>query len=338
MTLNSMGMNAPRIFAAFDIGSNGVRLFVGRLYRGNVQILKDRRESIRLGEDSFRYKEISAASIQKLIHCFREFRREAEQLGALHWRAVATSAVRDARNGRDVVRQVWQQTGVHIEIIGGLEEAELLHLAVRKSLPLNDQKALLIDIGGGSLETVIAQGSRIQSALSLRLGTVRLLQRCGVDASFAEYSAAVRKELSLLIDSCDPYADLIRPELLVGIGGNLKALNRLSARISHRAQRSSLNIHELEHLCEVLFSMSVRQREQKLGLKKDRADVIRPAIVCVLNIMRTFNFEHLKVPNVGIKNGLFWRLAATVSHQKESRTSGRQTFVDFPHYRNAPGL
>lgn len=205
-------MYTPRVFAAFDIGSNGVRLFVGRLFRGNVQILADRREPLRLGEDTFRNREISQASIQKLVLCFKEFRRQAERLGALHWRAVATSAVRDARNGREVVQSVWRQTGIHIEIIGGIEEAELLHLAVRQVLPMNEDKALLIDIGGGSLETVIARGPKIQSALSLKLGTVRLLQRCGVDASFAQYSATVRKELSQLIDSCDTYSDLIRPE------------------------------------------------------------------------------------------------------------------------------
>jgi exopolyphosphatase / guanosine-5'-triphosphate,3'-diphosphate pyrophosphatase len=335
---HSMDATAPRTFAAIDMGSNGVRLFIGRVFRGGIQVLRDRRVPIRLGEEAFRHRRISPTLTNRLVQCFREFREETQAHGALHLRAVATSALRDARNGNEVVAQIWRHTGIKIEIIDGLEEAHLLHLAVQRSLSLGKQKALLMDIGGGSLETVLAHGPRLRKAMSLKLGTVRLLERCGTDASYATYASQVRRELDRLIDGCDLYQDLIRPDLLIGTGGNLRALTRLWSRLYHRPLKSHIGIQELESLTETLFSHSVRQRRLHLGLKRDRADVIRPASTIALEIMRAFNFAQLMVPNVGIKNGVFWRLAETVNPHTKNRKSDPRTFADSQRYMSGPDL
>lgn len=335
-----MGAVASKTFASIDIGSNGVRLFVGRLSGRRVQILEDLRVPIRLGEDAFRWGRISPRSIQRLVSCFLEFRLRAEELGVLHWQAVATSALRDAQNGRDVIREVWRRTGITIELIDGLEEAWLLHLAVSRALKLGSQKILMMDMGGGSLEVVLGQRGKMRSGLSLRLGTVRLLERFGPDAEYSKYATFAHKELSHLVHEVDAYSDLILTELLVGTGGSIKALGRLAARLHGHPSKEVITFDELESLSEILFSLSLRQRIQRLSLKPDRADVIRPAAVILLEMMRTFNFSKVLIPNVGIKNGVFWRLADNVllTPQKGIRTLNRQTSVGFPRYRHGLDL
>lgn len=307
-----MGLRAPRTFATIDIGSNGVRLFVARPLRQKLEVLADLREPLRLGQDSFRHGVISERTIHRLVQCFLKYRQISLSLGAFHLRAAATSALRDAKNGAQVIQEVWRQTGISIELIGGVQEAHLLHLAIGRSLDLRSNKALLLDLGGGSLEAVVAQGPRIHHAQSLKLGTVRLLERCGADAKYVEYAQVVRRELERLVTACDAINDLIQPQTLVATGGCLRALTRLSARINRRPLRSRLNIDEVEDLSAILFALSLNQRCTRLNLKRNRADVIRPAVVIVLEIMRHFNFPIVQVPNVGIKNGLLWEMVDQV--------------------------
>ncbi len=303
----------PNTFGTLDIGSNGVRLFIGKILRGRLQTLLDRRAALRLGQDSFSRGEISRRMIEKLVECFLEFRWQAHEYGVLHWRAVATSALRDARNGKAVVQELWQRTGIWVDVISGLAEAELLHLAIRKAIPLQGRSALLFDLGGGSLEVIAARGARVRQASSLRLGTVRLIQRFGSDAAYSRLRPIIHRELARLVQDCqDPISDLIQPELLIGTGGNLRALARLLARLQGRPANRFLRLGEVEYLTEILFQFSLPRRQKILGLKPNRADVICPASAIVLEIMRSFNFCRLQIPNVGIKNGVLWRLANEV--------------------------
>ena len=319
--MDTMAVARPNTFGTIDIGSNGVRFFNCRMQRGRAHVLVDHREPIRLGEDSFRFGHISSRLVERLAQSFLQFRRHADAHGVLHWQAVATSALRDSRNRAQVVQEIWRRTGVHIQVIDGLTEARLLHLAVQRAISLGSHHALMFDLGGGSLEVISAKGSKIIHASSLKLGTVRLLKRCGVDSSYAAYRSLIVRELADLVQTCtDPFEQLIRPDLLVGTGGNLRALTRLSAKLHHHPIRPHLTIDELEHMTELLFRLPLIKRRKQLRLKPNRADVIRPASAIALEIMRNFNFARLTVPNVGIKNGVFWKLAEAVSAGQTPRT------------------
>jgi exopolyphosphatase / guanosine-5'-triphosphate,3'-diphosphate pyrophosphatase len=315
--LTSLKMNA---LAAIDIGSNGVRFFIARIDRQRLVPLVDQRAAIRLGTEAFTTREISRRTIERLIQSFLDFRMLAAQYQVFHWRAVATSALRDAKNSRQVVYEIWRRTGIMIEVIDGLEEAELLHIAVSRALPLLQKPALLIDMGGGSLEVVTQNQQKIIRAISLRLGTVRMIKRFGADGSYVNYSSVIRRELNPLIQQCDTYKELICPELLIGTGGNLKALARLSARIDGSEIKNCLSLSQIDHLCEVVFSFNFRQRRSVLGLKPDRADVIRPAAAIVRELMLAFNFNNITVPNVGLKNGVVWKLADATRGYSSSKT------------------
>jgi exopolyphosphatase/guanosine-5'-triphosphate,3'-diphosphate pyrophosphatase len=118
------------------------------------------------------------------------------------------------------------------------------------------------------------------------------------------------------VGQLDAYEHLIKPELLIGTGGNLRALTRLAARFYHHPLRARLDLHELEHLTQILFRLSFGQRRKLLNLKPNRADVIRPATAIVLEFMHAFNFSRLVVPDVGLKNGVFWQLADRVAVKK----------------------
>lgn len=307
-------LKSPKKFAAIDIGSNGVRLFIGRVAGQRVVTIEDVRLPIRLGDHSFHGGFIQKNLIYALTRCIQQYVFLARKHEVIHITAVATSALRDAKNSFEVLNFIWSRTGLRVELIDGLEEAKLLHLAVQKQLRLEKEPAFLMDMGGGSLEIVITNGVKIRHAFSLKLGTVRLIRQCGVDASYGDYARVVKKELGKLLDVCDVWSDLIKPTQLIGTGGCLRALARINNRLRNRPGNFRVGLDDMEDLSGLLFELSHRQRILSLNLKPDRADVIRPAAVIALEIMKNFSFPLLRVPNVGIKNGVFWQLAASTGH------------------------
>jgi len=298
----------PNTYAAIDIGSNAIRLLVAQYFRGRLVILEDRRAALRLGQDAFSKRMIGTPTVRQLIEGLRCFRAIAESHGVFGIRTVATSALRDSKNRDLIIQQVWQNVGLHIEIINGIQEAELLYKAVSRSLDLTQKKALLIDMGGGSLEVVHSARGRVRSAESLRLGTVRLLHRVGRDQSYSRYAMVIRRELANWIASLPSVTDLIHDDVFIGTGGNLRCIGRLASQISGRQSRSLVTTDDIEELTQVLFRFHSEKRARYFDLKSDRVDVILPACVIVSEMMQVLNFDRLYVPNVGIKNGLIWEM------------------------------
>jgi exopolyphosphatase/guanosine-5'-triphosphate,3'-diphosphate pyrophosphatase len=183
------------MLAAIDIGSNGVRMQVVRLVdTTRFELVEYQRAPVRLGEDTFSQGYISEQNIQAAIQALQRFRDVIEHLGVPRMRAVASSAVREAENRDIFVDRIAQQTGIQVEVISGEEEARLVHLAVTKVIDLHGKYAMLIEIGGGSVEVVLSEGETILSSESYRLGTVRLLQKFGcVIEDLLSFSRLVRE-------------------------------------------------------------------------------------------------------------------------------------------------
>src|SRR5215813_7748955 len=162
------------IFAAVDIGSNSVRLKVARLRGRKLQAFHEDREVTRLGEGVFRSNFLLPESMAETVKVLRRFHRTAQNVGADSVRAVATSALRDARNSQAFLEWVRSATGWNVEIISGLEEARLIHLGLVSSLRVQASSLLMVDLGGGSCELTISGGGHIRNTISLPLGAVRL--------------------------------------------------------------------------------------------------------------------------------------------------------------------
>lgn len=296
----------PVRLASIDIGSNAIRLFVGQQSKsGRVTVLADTRASVRLGKDAFSAGYIRPITLGELERALTHFRELCEYWNVRQIRAVGTSALRDSANSRRVIDQLRRRTGIDVKLINGQREASLLHKAVSHALDIRGKDALLIDMGGGSLEVVLSRKGKLITKQSLPLGTVRLLSKVSRKHQYEDIAKWVRTplyrlRLQLLGRQQDPM------ELMVGTGGNLRALGKLCFRLGLSRSRNRFHRDHLEILAQRLFQLGLNQRMKRFQLRKDRADVILPAAVVTLEMMRIFEVNEIVVPNVGLKNGLFW--------------------------------
>jgi len=192
----------------------------------------------------------------------------------------------------------------------------LLLRAVRHAVDLSKKEALLIDMGGGSLEAVLSRRGKFSTKSSLPIGTVRLLAKIHpTKPTYENIAHWVRTPLYRLRQEMLGRAQH-PPDWIVGTGGNLRALGKLCYRLGLSRSRSRFHRNDLETLTLKLFQLTLTQRIKRFQLRRDRADVILPAAVVILELMRVFEVQEILVPNVGIKNGLFWESMERVHFAK----------------------
>ena len=239
-------------FAAIDIGSNAIRVLISNIIetKEGTHFQKNSlvRAPIRLGEDSFTLGEISKKSLKRLINAIKAFKLLMKVHGVSHYKAYATSALREANNSRDVVEQVKKKSGIKIEIIDGRKEAEIISNSIISEF-LNTQKTLLfVDVGGGSTEfTFINEGKRVCSK-SFKIGTVRLINNLVDDRIWQ----AIR---GWIIKNAKPY----RKITLMGSGGNINKLFKLS----NIKEGKPLSVIKLNQIFLELESLSYEERMLK---------------------------------------------------------------------------
>ncbi|MGZ3721560.1 MAG: Ppx/GppA phosphatase family protein [Bdellovibrionales bacterium] len=307
---------SPHRLASIDIGSNAIRLFIGEKSRsGRVRILEDARASVRLGKDAFSAGYIRPVTAHEFEDAMLQFRDICDELNVHRIRAVGTSALRDSSNTRKVLASLKLKTGIDVRVIDGEKEAGLLHKAVNRAVDLKNKTALLIDMGGGSLEVVLSRRGNIVAKKTLPLGTVRLLSKVPAKPRYEDIAHWVRTPLYRL--RLDLLGKQQKPaDIMVGTGGNLRAIGKLCNRLGLSRSRSKFQRAHLEILVLKLFQMNLSQRIKRFQLRKDRADVILPAAVVTLEMMRIFEINEITVPNVGLKNGLFWEQMDRVRFSK----------------------
>lgn len=302
--------------AAIDVGSNAMRLVVGRLgYDDKLETLENLRLPVRLGQDAFSLGQIGEQTAQQMLDAFTRFRKVADDYAAEHIRAVATSAMREAENSDILSDRIAQVTGIEIETISGEEEARLIHLAVANAINLKNKYAMLIDIGGGSVEVTLSKGNNILSTESYNMGTVRLLQKLSkkpsnvpFDELVREYAAATRRRIQREIGD-------EKIDLCAGTGGNIEEMGVLRKKLFMRNSEREITLTELEKLIGTLSGMTVKERMRRFKLKPDRADVILPASIVLKIIAQETRVKEVKIPNVGLKDGILIDLAQSLSQQ-----------------------
>ncbi len=297
--------------AAIDVGSNAIRMMVSRLNAaGNLETLENLRLPVRLGQDAFTTGHFSEQTMQMAVDAFLRFKKVAELFEVNQTRAVATSAMRETTNSDLLIDRILRETGFYIETINGDEEAQLIHLAVTNALNLHGKHAILIDIGGGSVEVTISDGENILSTESYGMGTVRLLKKLESDDGkklpfnrlVREYAESARRHIDREIGG-------ERVEACVGTGGNIEELGRLRKKLFKRDREDVISLGELEHLVEKLSELSIAERMRKFELRPDRADVILPASVVLHMIAREAGATEVLIPGVGLKDGVLLDMA-----------------------------
>jgi exopolyphosphatase/guanosine-5'-triphosphate,3'-diphosphate pyrophosphatase len=300
--------------AAIDIGTNAIRLAISSIdAQLNSRIVQSVREPVRLGREVFTQGGISEETISRAVDAFRKFGALISQHGAAHVKAVATSAVREALNSDIFVDRVLQESGIEIEVISAQEEARLIHLAVSSSVELGDRVAMLIDIGGGSVEITIASQRNILLAESYKMGSVRLLE------ILDEHTMGEERFNRMVVEYVDATHRRMKKEigkqkiqLCVGTGGSIESMGDLRQRLFDKNTSAKITAEELTQLVTRLQSMTTEQRIRDLQLRPDRADVIVPAAIVLDAMVKRTGVGEVLIPGVGLKDGVLLDLANRV--------------------------
>jgi exopolyphosphatase / guanosine-5'-triphosphate,3'-diphosphate pyrophosphatase len=296
-------------FAAIDIGSNAIRMVIAENNGNSWEFVQKFRLPIRLGEDVFDKGQISHKNLKLSARTFEKFAKLCLKNEVSSIRAVATSALRESKNRQAFVELVHRKSLIRVDIIGGQQEALLIFEAVKRKVNLTDRKALLIDVGGGSVELTAAQNQSIGPSESFPFGTVRTL-------SLMKQKKIGEEQIHVIIDdymkSLSPFLQkLPKLDVAIGTGGNLETVARLRAHFLKREMQSEISENELGFLIDETRKHSVKERVEILGLKPDRADVILPAMLVVHGILRRAGLQRLLIPRVGLKEGILWSMLAS---------------------------
>ena len=287
-----------RKFAGIDIGSNGVRLLIANVLEeeGKEPIFSKGslvRVPIRLGADVFEQGKISPENTVRLKDAMEAYRLLMKVQGVEAYRACATSAMREATNGKEVVEEIAQQTGIFIEIIDGAEEAAIIANTDLHTLLEGDKNYLYIDVGGGSTEfTVYAQGE-VRAARSFPIGGVRLLK-----------GKADQQLWDKVKDWIHLYTKDLKDMEAIGSGGNI---NKISKSTGKRKD-VPLTLHFLEGYLEQINQMTYEERIRDLELNPDRADILPLALPIYIKAMKWAKIKHILVPKVGLADGIVRQL------------------------------
>ena len=281
--------------AAIDIGSNGARLLIKSFddnapESSRIKKLLFVRIPLRLGKDVFALGKISKERQRMMMHMMKGFRQFMELYNVEHFRACATSAMRDAENGKKVMRRIEKETGIRLEIIPGAEEAQLLCNNLVENTESGVGNFAYVDVGGGSTEISLLHDGVLAESYSFNVGTLRMLA-----------GAVTPEERNAMCRMLEKYAEDFPDTKIIGSGGNINRLFRL-AKV--KGDSRSLSVTALKQLYAELAPLSLEERMEQFKLKDDRADVIIPAAEIFFLVARSLKCEDIIVPNISLADSI----------------------------------
>ncbi len=281
-------------YAAIDIGSNAMRLLVTNIVEQKGKPTQFNKSSlvrvpIRLGQDAFTVGEISDENIERMLDAMKAFRLLMNVHKVEKYRACATSAMREAYNGNEIVELIKKKANIKIDVIDGKKEASIIASSDLKSYINSDKTYLYVDVGGGSTEFSLFSEGKIVASKSFKNGTVRLLNNMVNDIVWQEIEKWIKKTI-------EPYDDIT----LIGSGGNINKLFKLSEKHKNKP----LSYVYINSQYQKLNAMTYEERIAELELNPDRADVIIHATRIYLNAMKWSGARQIYVPKIGLSDGI----------------------------------
>jgi exopolyphosphatase / guanosine-5'-triphosphate,3'-diphosphate pyrophosphatase len=286
------------LLAAIDIGSNAARLLINEVKEdedGVPEFVKINlvRVPLRLGLDVFGTGMISQVRSDMLIETLKSFRHLLNAYNVSHLTACATSAMRDAKNSREIIERARRETGIQVEVISGEKEAALIYENHFAETFGRYGAFLYIDVGGGSTELTLFSNGRLQAKRSFDIGTIRLLKDMVSQTTWEEMKEYLKEQTKGLKDI-----------KAIGSGGNINKVFSLS----RRKEGKPLELDQLRDYHRELGSIPVEKRMKLYKLREDRADVIVHALTVYINAMRWAGCEEIHVPKIGLADGLIHHL------------------------------
>ena len=300
---------------AIDIGSNAARLLIADILMndGKTEFNKVNlvRVPLRLGFDVFEKKEISPGKIRMVINTIKAYKFLLDAYEVEHFKAAATSAMRDATNAQSIIDRVRKETGISIEVISGGDEAAFIyenHIAENMD---KSHSYLYIDVGGGSTELTFFAENKLIFKESFNIGTIRLLKNQVTEEQWFQMKDFIKKETKGHDNNI----------IAIGSGGNINKVFSMSKRKDGK----SLPFELLKDYYKELNSFSLEERMHVYKMREDRADVIVPALLIYINVMRWSDIQEIFVPKIGLADGLIQNLYQELTAGKfiETKRGGR---------------
>ena len=281
-------------YAAIDIGSNAMRLLIMNIIEQEnkePQFNKSAliRVPIRLGQDAFTVGEISKENIDRMVDAMTAFKLLMNVYRIEKYKACATSAMREAYNGKEVAETIKKKANIDIDIIDGKKEAAIIAASDLHSFLKQDKTYLYVDVGGGSTEFSLFNQGKMIASKSFKNGTVRLLNNSVAEIVWEEIEKWIKT-------NCQPFENIT----LIGSGGNINKLFKMSERNLDKPLTYNYILKEYNKLS----TMTYEQRIAELALNTDRADVIIPATQIYLHAMKSSGAKEIYVPKIGLSDGI----------------------------------
>ncbi len=311
-------MSEPVHIAAIDAGSNAVRLSISRAYSAlDVEPLVNERFPLRLGEGVFVRHRFSEELLKKGVKAFVHLKEIMDEYGVTKYRAVATSASREARNGSTLVHRIKQATGIRLEIISAKAESRLGREAAIAALGPESPPNCVVDLGGGSLEINILREQSILQSAQLPIGTVRLMSTLGIPGIIRPAQGEqVRRYVRALLESRLPNRPNLADQIAVALGGNAETLSNVAPG-PRREGLPTLDVSLLRERLPDILERDLRERMKAYGVRRDRADVMGIAAIIFVVLGRYLNIRQFLIPTVGIREGIIQEIARDAFSRKE---------------------
>jgi len=306
------------LLASIDVGSNTIRLLIGRVEGGKV--IRQRCEMVitRLAAGISETGLLKAENIEKSLNVLKEFSRYISENNVRHIKAVGTSALREARNSGEFIQRVLAETGINIEVISGEEEAELTARGVLSDIQ-KTSSSLIIDIGGGSTEWIFCRNSTPVEMGTIPTGVVKLFDRnIKSDPPSKDNITSLNKECADALDKLKTRIGHLmdKETVLIGTAGTITTLASIDLGLEkydhEKIQMHNISLKRLYDILERLINLPLTERKQLKGLEPERADLIIPGILFTINVMESFGFSDILVSDDGLLEGALIQLSGEV--------------------------
>lgn len=311
--------------AVIDLGTNTFHLLIARVDRSSHEILLRERKAVKIGEKGINKGEITQAAWERALQALNEFKATIDQYKIDQVFATATSAVRNASNGQALVNEIYQQTKIEIEVISGIREAELIHHGASKALDFGAEKNLIMDIGGGSIEFIIADSNKAYWLRSFEVGGQRLVEKFHksdpiTSEEIKELHTFFKTELQPLVEACAEY----RPTTLIGCSGTFDTLSDIYCEQNKIDRDPDVTEYPfgIDAFKNILNDLINKTREERLaipGMIEMRVDMIVVACILVDYIIEKLDLKNIRVSAYALKEGILYNVLDSL--QKEINTS-----------------
>ena len=333
-----MKLAQPLHLAAIDAGSNAFRLIVARVRSSeDWEIVESFRAPVRLGHTAFTTGKFDRKTLRDAAAAFRQFRRVMDRHGVAAYRAVATSAAREARNRHVLVERVRHLARINLEVISGEEEARLVRVATLRAMRNLDPPRFILDLGGGSLELSELRQGVLQRSIGLPLGTVRLMEAFRIQGAIHEHTAEdLKLHVLSVLQSALPNRPRCTTPLAVACGGNAETLAGLAPG-PRVGGLGTLNARLLSERLLHILRLDVENRMKFFAVRRDRAEVMGVAAIVLVTVAKWLRIRSMITPRVGVREGLLYELASaqmappqpTAEQRKEAQimVAGAESFA-----------